>query len=98
MNRTVAVKTFACGALFLLAGTFAADPELPKFEPQVLDAKVEIGYATTVADIDGDGKPDVLLVDKKQIAWYHNPDWKKYIVCENVTKQDNVCMAVRDID
>src|SRR5204862_2360868 len=76
----------------------AAELQMPKFEAQTIDSKVEIGYATTVADIDGDGKPDILLVDKKQIAWYHNPDWAKHIICENVTKQDNVCIAARDID
>ena len=77
---------------------FAAEPELPKFEAQVIDAKIEIGYATAIADVDGDGKPDILVVDKKQIAWYHNPDWTKHVICENVTKQDNVCIAARDID
>ena len=73
--------------------TFSAEPALPKWEAQVIDSKVEIGYAAAVADVDGDGKPDVLIVDKKQIAWYHNPDWKRHVLCENVTKQDNVCIA-----
>ncbi|MEI6232165.1 MAG: VCBS repeat-containing protein [Planctomycetota bacterium] len=89
-------------ALVMLAAmTFllrAAEPALPKFEAQVIDSKVEIGYATAIADIDGDGKPDVLIVDKKQIAWYHNPDWTRHVICENVTKQDNVCIAAKDID
>lgn len=76
----------------------AADFEPPKFEAQTIDDKVAIGYATAIADVDGDGKPDIVLVDKKQYAWFHNPDWKKHIICENVTKQDNVCIAARDID
>lgn len=85
-----------CIGLLFLVRLGAA--EMPKFEAQVLDSKVEIGYATAVADVDGDGKPDVLLVDRKQICWFHNPDWKKYVICEIVTKQDNVCIAARDID
>ncbi|HLX60314.1 MAG TPA: FG-GAP and VCBS repeat-containing protein [Planctomycetota bacterium] len=92
------MRHFLCLACFAILSAFAAEPDLPNFEAQTIDANVGIGYATTVADIDGDGKPDILLVDKKQICWYHNPDWKKYVICENVTKQDNVCMAVRDID
>ena len=97
LNRVLkcaAALVFAVAAFELRA----AEPVLPKFEAQVIDSKVEIGYATAIADIDGDGKPDILLVDKKQISWYHNPDWTKHVICENVTKQDDVCIAVKDID
>lgn len=97
----VPLRTPAFAAsLLMVFGTLAlaADFTPPKFEAQVIDDKVAIGYATAIADVDGDGKPDILLVDKKQYAWFHNPDWKKHIIAENVTKQDNVCIAARDID
>jgi len=81
-----------------LARVFAADPVLPVFEAQEIDSKVAIGYGLAIGDVDGDGKPDILLADKTQIVWYHNPDWTRYVICENVTKQDNVCIAARDID
>ncbi len=90
-------KAFAVFIFVLGFSLRAAEPGLPKFEAQVIDSKIEIGYATAVADIDGDGKPDILVVDKKQVAWYHNPDWTRHVICENVTKQDNVCIAVKDI-
>src|SRR3954469_14355764 len=60
--------------------------------------KIQIGYGVTVADVDGDKRPDILLVDKNQVAWYHNPDWKKHVIAENLTKLDHVCIAARDID
>ncbi|MEQ1851071.1 MAG: VCBS repeat-containing protein, partial [Chthoniobacteraceae bacterium] len=55
------------------------------------------------ADVDGDKRPDVLLADKKQFVWYRNPGkrgaaWDKFILAENLTENDNVCMAARDID
>lgn len=86
--------------LILCATTAAvvAEPPLPKFRAVTIDDQVEIGYGLAIADVDGDGKPDILLADKKTIQWYHNPDWKKHVIAENLTTQDNVCIAALDID
>ena len=89
-------------ALVLATTAIAAPPE-PKFTAQDLDTKIEIGYGVAVADVDGDGKPDILLADKKQFVWYRNPGkrgaaWDKFILAENLTEKDNVCIAARDID
>src|SRR6185436_17466291 len=51
-----------------------------------------------VADVDVDGKPDIVLADKKQIVWYRNPKWEKFVFAENLTRLDNVCVAATDID
>jgi hypothetical protein len=59
---------------------------------------VQIGYGVAVADVDGDGKPDILMADKHQFVWYRNPDWQKHVLAENLTKEDNVCIAAADID
>ena len=75
-----------------------AEEKKPAFRAQTIDDRIEIGYAVTVADVDGDGKPDILVVDKKQIVWYQNPTWTKHVIAENLTKNDNVCIAARDID
>jgi len=90
--------------VLLPSAVFAADPPaandipLPKFERQVIDANIQIGYGLAIGDVDGDGKPDILLADKKQIVWYRNPDWKRFVMAEDLTPQDNVCIAARDID
>ena len=80
-----------------LACAFNANAQ-PRFTPQVLDSTVSIGYGIALADVDGDGKPDILLADKKQFVWYRNGDWKKFVMAENLTEFDNVCIAARDID
>ena len=74
----------------------AADP--PQFEEQIIDDQVEIGYGLAIGDVDGDGKPDILMADKKQFVWYRNGDWKRFVMVDNLTQFDNVCIAARDIN
>ena len=76
----------------------AAQPPALKFRAVDVDTKIEIGYGLAIADVDGDGKPDILLADKKQFVWYRNPSWEKFVLAENLTKEDNVCIAAADID
>jgi hypothetical protein len=65
---------------------------------QVIDSQILIGYGLAIADVDGDGRPDILLADQRSVQWYQNPTWKKYVLCENLTERDNVCIAARDLD
>jgi hypothetical protein len=83
--------------LFALAFSIAAAPPVPKFRAQDL-GEISIGYGIAIADVDGDGKPDILLADQKTIQWYHNPDWTRHIMAENLTEKDNVAIAAQDID
>ena len=102
MYRTIllAVLMFASASSIARSAEPAAKSDIPtpKFERQVIDAKIQIGYGLAIGDVDGDGKPDILLADKKQIVWYRNPDWKRFVMAEDLTPQDNVCIAARDID
>jgi len=84
--------------ILFVVGFFLSVETDPKFEEQVLDSNVAIGYGLAIGDVDGDGKPDILLADKKQFVWYRNGDWKRFVITENLTVSDNVCIAARDID
>jgi len=77
---------------------FITTSDTPKFEAQIIDSNVSIGYGLAIGDVDGDRKPDILMADKKQFVWYRNGDWKKFVMVENLTESDNVCIAARDID
>jgi len=91
-------KYFFAAALSVAALTsFAAPPPEPKFRAVDIDTKVGIGYGVAVADVDGDKKPDILLVDKDGVAWYQNPSWEKHVIAEKLTPRDHVCIAAADI-
>src|SRR6476469_10903508 len=83
-------------ALVSASSSFAAD--FPKFKVQEIDTGLKIGYAVLVADLNGDGKPDLVVVDQHKVVWYENPTWKKRVILEGKTKPDNVCAAAVDIN
>lgn len=95
MNRSILFLLRSC--LTLLAPAVFAQVS-PKFKAQEIDQAVGIGYGLALADVNGDGRTDILLADKDIIVWYQNPEWKKHIIAERLTEKDHVCIAARDIN
>ena len=93
--RSFLFRILACSGL--LAPTVAA--EFPRFEPLEIDSHVgDICYAVTVADVNGDRKPDVVAVSEDAVVWYENPTWRKHDIVRKATLRDNVCIQPEDID
>ncbi len=91
MHRTLSI--LAC--LFFVPFTAAQDI---RFKPQEIDKTLTVGYAVVLADVDGDGKNDIVVVDTNRVLWYQNPTWKARVMIQGGTKPDNVCIAAHDID
>ena len=74
-----------------------AQPPVPNFSAQTLDT-IAIGYGVAVGDVDGDRRPDILLADQQQFVWYRNGDWRRFVMVDQLTERDNVCLAAQDIN
>src|SRR5215203_5619340 len=73
--------------------------EFPEFRGQEIDPKVgNVCYAVTTADVDGDGKLDVVAVTEDAVVWFANPSWQKHTLIQGATEKDNVCIQPHDID
>lgn len=88
-------------SLTSLPALAAAEEAALSFKPQEIDKSLKVGYAVRVADINNDGKQDIVVCDAARVVWFSNPDWKLHTVIDNKdagVKADNVCIAVHDID
>jgi hypothetical protein len=85
--------------LVLVATARGDEPAFPKFKMQEIATDLTVGYAVITADVNEDGKPDIVVVDSERVVWYENPTWKVHtIISKGKTKKDNVCIAAADID
>jgi hypothetical protein len=79
----------------------SADSDRPaglSFEMKEIDKGLDIGYAVLLADINGDRKTDIVVVDTHRVVWYENPTWKQRLILDKTTKPHNVCISAADID
>ncbi len=99
MRKLLLSLALVLPSLFIVAPAPAADPPpASKFRMQELETKLGVGYAVLIADVNGDGKPDIIVVDTTRVLWYENPTWKRHTIIEGMTKADNVCASAYDID
>jgi hypothetical protein len=85
-------------ALAGMIALIALAEEPGKFRVQEIGTELGVVYAVTTADVNGDGKPDIVAISNTQLLWFENPGWTKHVVTERVTKFDNVTIAPHEID
>ena len=85
-------------SLLLVVPAVCEEPAFSRFKVQEIATDLTVGYAVIVVDVNGDKKPDIVVVDSKRIIWYENPTWKVHTIIAGKTKPDNVCITAHDID
>jgi hypothetical protein len=95
----MAIRPLIITTSLLFASVRATAGEFPRFEEVTIDPHCgEVCYAVTLADVDGDGRQDIVAVTENRVLWYQAPDWKRRVILEDQTERDNVCVAPHDID
>ena len=76
----------------------ARSSEPVQFRTHVIEADIPGGYAVMVADMNKDGRPDILGMTSrvKELPWYENPTWDRHVLVQDVSGLVN--MAAHDID
>src|SRR5947207_8079265 len=69
-----------------------------RFAEHTIATDLRGGYQVVVADINHDGKPDLIALASglKELAWYKNPGWRKHVLVSGISAPINC--AVFDID
>jgi hypothetical protein len=73
----------------LLAFVLAAD-----FREHVIATDLKGGYQVVAADLNGDGKPDLIALGSQMsdLVWYENPTWEKHVIASGLTGMINLAI------
>jgi hypothetical protein len=80
---------FGAVGLTLLGFLARAQVSPPRFREQLLDDGLADLWACAVADVNGDGKPDVLALNwnPASVVWYENPSWEKHVLVRDEPRE-----------
>ena len=65
-----------------------------KFQEHTLATDLRGGYQVVVADLNRDGKPDLIALASgmKELVWFENPGWQRHVIVNNAARMIN-CAA-----
>lgn len=81
-------------ALAMLTRPTHSAPAALSFAPHLI-AQFPDGYQLAIADVNGDGKPDVIALSTRarRVAWYDNPVWKEHPIITTLPDPISVAPA-----
>lgn len=98
LSHTLVAAALLLACRFLTAQEIDKQNDVfPKFKAHLVD-RLPMGYKAGVADVDGDGKLDIigLATEPSCLVWYNNPGWEKYVLTSKA--KEYVDLAPYDID
>jgi hypothetical protein len=92
--RSKRVWPLAC-ALALISNTA---PAAIHFQEHVIEKSIPGGYRVVVADMNRDGRPDIIGLSGRgaELYWYENPTWERHVITGGRTRM--ISVAAADID
>jgi YVTN family beta-propeller protein len=83
---------------FVVAAACAAVAEVPRFRTHTIAQDLKGGYQVTVADLNRDGRPDLiaLATGTPALYWFENPTWQRHLIAEPIERPIN--LAAHDLD
>ena len=84
-----------------LVAALTLQPPAPSDVPfRTIDVQRDWGvvYAVRVADVNADGRLDIVAINPTQLAWFENPSWQRHVVVDGIAPRDHVTIAARDVD
>jgi hypothetical protein len=87
-------------AILLVAGALPQAPGAwpPRFAAVDLQRDWGVVYAVRLADVNADGRPDVVAINPSELAWFENPGWQRHVVLRDAVPRDHVTVAAADVD
>ena len=92
------VAAAAAGFIVIVLTAGNAPSTSVQFTTHVITDKLRGGYSVAIADVNHDGKLDIIPVAAggTELAWYENPTWEKHVMLND--KQAMLWASPADID
>jgi hypothetical protein len=81
-----------------IALALAVTLSIPRFAEHTVATDLKGGYHVVIADMNGDGKPDLVALASgmTELYWFENPSWERHVIASGLKGMINV--AARDLD
>jgi hypothetical protein len=84
-------------SIFLVFGGLGR-AQVPRFAAHELANDLKGGYQVVVADVNGDGKPDLIALASgmPDLVWFENPGWQRHVLASGFNRMINCAFEVVD--